>query len=31
MALLSMRKFAKVTGISYYNIKKYIEDGAPQM
>lgn len=27
MALLSMRKFAKVTGISYYNIKKYIEDG----
>lgn len=22
-----MRKFAKVTGISYYNIKKYIEDG----
>lgn len=27
MALLSMRKFARVTGISYYNIKKYIEDG----
>lgn len=27
MALLSMRKFAKVTGISYYNIKKYIEEG----
>lgn len=27
MALLSIRKFAKVTGISYYNIKKYIEDG----
>lgn len=27
MALLNMRKFAKVNGISYYNMKKYVEDG----
>lgn len=27
MARLNMRKFAKVNGISYYNAKKYLEDG----